>query len=192
MLIRPLSVFFYFFLGVLFSGTGIAAQAKAPSPLEKAVHMLFPKAVSERATVFLDPATRARVAKLTGQPFERGMVFRYLIRDRQGKLLATAYLDRHKVRSKPETVLGVVGLDGRLIRIRVLAFAEPKEYLPREGWYRQFDGKALGPELGLRRGIDAVSGATLSSRACTRAARRMLAIHRVLSLLHEEKNKEHE
>ncbi len=165
---------------LLLSLAGVAAQEKAVSPLERAVRNLFPKAVSERASTFLNKAQQARVAKLTGQTFERGMVFRYLVKDQAGKLLATAYLDRHKVRSKSETLLVVVGLDGRVKQVQVLAFAEPREYLPRKGWYRQFDGKALGPELRLRRGIDVVSGATLSSRACTRATRRVLAIHAVL------------
>lgn len=165
---------------LILSVAGVTSQEKAVSPLEKAVRLLFPKAECERASAFLSKAQQARVAEFTGQDFDRGMVFRYLVKNGDGKLVATAYLDRHKVRSKPETVLVVVGLEGRLQRVQVLAFAEPREYLPRASWYRQFDGKALGPELRLRRGIDAVSGATLSSRACTRAARRVLAIHRVL------------
>ncbi len=69
---------------------------------------------------------------------------------------------------------------GALARIEVLSFLEPEEYLPRPNWYGQFPGKPLGDELSEKRGIRAVTGATLTVRATVEAARRVLALHRVL------------
>ena len=59
-------------------------------------------------------------------------------------------------------------------------FAEPKDYLPRAKWYAQFVGCKLDGRLRLKRGIKGVTGATLTARATTGAARRMLALHQVL------------
>ena len=79
------------------------------------------------------------------------------------------------------TILHVRNLsDDTIRRIEVISFAEPLDYLPREGWYRQFDGRALDDELRLDRGIRAVTGATLTANATTAAARRVLAVHRII------------
>jgi Na+-translocating ferredoxin:NAD+ oxidoreductase RnfG subunit len=59
-------------------------------------------------------------------------------------------------------------------------FTEPPEYQTSERWLAQFNGRALDPELALKRGIRALSGATLSSQAATDAVRRVLAIHQRL------------
>jgi hypothetical protein len=74
----------------------------------------------------------------------------------------------------------VIAPAGTIARIEVLSFSEPEEYLPREHWYAQFPGKALNDELAMKRGIRPVSGATLTARATTEAARRVLALHQVL------------
>ena len=71
--------------------------------------------------------------------------------------------------------------EGAVFRIEVLSFSEPEEYLPREHWYGQFQGRKLDDDLAISRGIRAVSGATLTARATTEAARRVLALHAVLA-----------
>jgi hypothetical protein len=65
----------------------------------------------------------------------------------------------------------------------MLAFYEPEEYLPAERWLRQFDQKALSPDLQLRRDIHGIAGATLTSHAVTSGVRKVLAFFRVL--IHE-------
>jgi hypothetical protein len=62
-------------------------------------------------------------------------------------------------------------------RVEVVTFREPLEYIPRSGWYQQFEGESLSEELALKRGIRPVTGATLTARATTEAVRRVLAIH---------------
>ena len=88
---------------------------------------------------------------------------------REGEVVGTAYFDTHVVRTLAETVMVTVDRDGRVGRVEVLSFDEPPDYLPREPWYRQFDGRALDAELELRRSIRPVSGATLTARATTDA-----------------------
>jgi Na+-translocating ferredoxin:NAD+ oxidoreductase RnfG subunit len=74
-----------------------------------------------------------------------------------------------------------VDADGKVLRVEVLAFREPQDYLPRDLWYGQFDGKKLDDDLDVKRAIRGVTGATLTVRATTDAVRRILAIHRLLT-----------
>lgn len=75
----------------------------------------------------------------------------------------------------------VVDPANALARLEVLSFSEPEEYLPRPTWYGQFPGKTLSDELTPKRAIRPVTGATLTVRATTEAARRVLALHEVLA-----------
>jgi hypothetical protein len=122
----------------------------------------------------------AEAARLSGGPRPSALAAAY-VASKDGKLVGTAYFDTHLVRTLAETLMVVVSPAGTIARIEVLSFSEPEEYLPREHWYAQFPGKALDDELSTKRGIRAVSGATLTARATTEAARRVLALHQVVS-----------
>jgi hypothetical protein len=120
------------------------------------------------------------VQKDTGSDRPPGALVTYYAATRGGREAGTAYFDTHLVRTQAETLMVVVLPGGAIGRIEVLSFSEPEEYLPRERWYAQFSGRVLDDELAMRRGIRAVSGATLTARATTEAARRVLAIHHAL------------
>ena len=100
---------------------------------------------------------------------------------KDGRLVGTAYFDTHVVRTMTETLMVAVDPAGAIMRVEVLSFSEPEEYLPKEHWYAQFPGRSLDDDLSLTRGIRPVSGATLTARATTDAARRALALHQVLA-----------
>jgi Na+-translocating ferredoxin:NAD+ oxidoreductase RnfG subunit len=70
--------------------------------------------------------------------------------------------------------------DGALRSVRVLAFHEPTEYQPSERWLAQLGGKRLGPDLRLKRDIQGIAGATLSSQSVVRAVRTALALYQVV------------
>jgi len=84
------------------------------------------------------------------------------------------------VRTQPEAFLVVISPDGQVRDVRMLAFYEPREYLPPERWFEQFRHERLTPELSTRRKIHSIAGATLSSRAVTGGVRRALALFEVL------------
>jgi len=65
--------------------------------------------------------------------------------------------------------------------VEMISFAEPQEYLPRPAWLDQFDGRLLDEELALKRGIRGMTGASLTAISVTRGARRILALHAVIS-----------
>ncbi len=163
-------------LPVLFAGVAEARVLKTP---EEALALAFPGADVSKQAHYLTPEQKATLAT-QGLGEVPGLVFQYRIH-REGTLLAFAYLDTHRVRTLPETLLVVLNPEGQVLRVEVLAFAEPPDYLPRESWYRQFAGTGHGKPPRLGENVRPVSGATLTAQATTAAVRRVLAVHRVLA-----------
>lgn len=149
--------------------------------VEEALDLAFPGATIRRETLFLTDDQVREASELSGADVASALVTRYAATDADGVVVGHAYLDTHRVRTLPETLMIVVGPDGTVGRVEVVVFREPVEYMPREGWYRQYDGQELDDALSLKRDIRPVTGATLTARATTDAARRVLAIHRVVS-----------
>jgi Na+-translocating ferredoxin:NAD+ oxidoreductase RnfG subunit len=84
------------------------------------------------------------------------------------------------VRTVSEALLVALTPEGTVRSVRLLAFHEPEEYRPPSRWLAQFEGAHLGPGLRLGRDVHTIAGATLTSRAATRAVRRALVLHRLL------------
>ena len=161
------------------------AAASVLLSVDEALELAFPDCVVARESVFLTEAEMSTASTLAGLPRSSALVVRYVAM-RNKQLCGTAYFDTHRVRTLDETIVVVVKSDGTIGRIEVVSFSEPPDYLPRSGWYRQFDGRVLDDELELDRGIRAVTGATLTANATTAAARRVLAVHEVIEARSDE------
>ncbi|MFP6641535.1 MAG: FMN-binding protein, partial [Myxococcota bacterium] len=96
------------------------------------------------------------------------------------RLLGYAHIDVHTVRTKPEAFMVVLGPEAVIQQVRVLAFHEPLEYMPADRWYRTFFGQTREADLRIGFDVDAVTGATLTTRATIDSVRRMLAYYDVL------------
>lgn len=131
------------------------------------------------ATHWLTEEQRARAEELAGARVP-AVVHAHTAKDAQGRLLGTAYFDARTVRTHPQSLLLAVAPDGALARVAVLSFDEPEEYLPKPRWYASLAGRRLDAELQLKKGVHAVTGATLTARATVAAAREALALHQVL------------
>ena len=145
--------------------------------VEEALALAFPDATTERQTLFLSDEQRDRVAEDSGAEVSSALATRYVARGEDGAVRGWAYLDTHRVRTLPETVMVVLDADGTVRRVEVVTFREPLEYMPRKGWYEQYEGQELDDDLALKRDIRPVTGATLTARATTEAVRRVLALH---------------
>lgn len=156
------------------------AAARVLLTVEEALALAFPGAQVERRTVFLSSQQLARAEALGGLRPGSAIVHPYVAR-RDGAVVGTAYFESHVVRTLGETVMVTVDPSGRVGRVELLSFDEPPDYIPRVEWYRQFDGRSLDRELELRRAIRPVAGATLTARATTDAARRVLALHQAIA-----------
>ena len=160
------------FAVVLFA---VAAQARVLMTQEQALATPFPSGVKvERQKFFLTPQ-QLDAARKEGVDFNDQLIIRYAGSD--GRF---AYFDTHRVRTLPETVMIVVGKDGKVDRVDILSFDEPTDYFPKRRWLDQLLGRKLDPELSLNRAIRPISGASLSGRAIVNATRKVLALHKVL------------
>jgi hypothetical protein len=148
--------------------------------VEEALALAFEGCEVKRSTEYFDDERKQRVADLSKGDFDRGMLYPYAA-SRDGELIGTAYIDKHRVRTLSESVMFVIGTDGRIARIELLSFGEPPEYIPSERWYAQLIGKPLDDELFLKKDIRNLTGATLTARATVDAARRVLAAHQVIA-----------
>ncbi len=175
-----MAIFSRVFLSFVALASAVASSAKVFLTQEEALKLAFPGATIERKTAFLTPDESKDVAALSGAAPPSSLAVAY-VATKEGRLAGTAYFDTHVVRTQPETLMVVVTPEGKIGRVEVLSFSEPEDYLPRAHWYAQFPGKGLDEELSIKRGIRAVSGATLTARATTEAARRVLALHQVLA-----------
>ena len=104
---------------------------------------------------------------------------------RQGAPTGTAVQVEVTGKERPITFLVAVSPAGAVLGIEVLIYRESQGNDIRAGRFmKQFTGKTLAAPLKLGRDIDAVSGATLSSRATTYAAKKALALVAVVATAH--------
>ncbi len=152
---------------------------RAQLSMREALQSAFPApAVLERRTAFLRPEDLAAIQAAAGSDVVVSQrVITYYVARRDGAPVGVAYFDSHRVRTLNEVLMIVVQPDDRIRAIEVLRFAEPPDYHPREPWLEQFEGRVLDADLSLQSGIANMTGATLTSHAITRAARRVLALH---------------
>lgn len=168
-------------LAAVTAGPG-RAGAQTLMTQEEALDLAFPAPTRvERKTAYLSDAQLASARERAGDDveIEQGVVT-YYAGYRDGRPVGIAYFDVHRVRTKAEIVMIVVTPDARIERIDVLKFMEPPEYAAPEGWIDQLEGRPLDGELALKGAVRNLTGATLTARALTRAARRVLALHAVI------------
>jgi hypothetical protein len=69
--------------------------------------------------------------------------------------------------------------EGELRNVYTLAFHEPPEYQPPDRWFEQLYKRPLA-DMDFSKGVDGISGATLSTRAGIDSIRKVMAIYQVL------------
>lgn len=157
-----------------------SARGEVFASQAEALHAAFPTADRiEKRSVLLDDGQTREIEQRAKAPLETRLVTMHTAW-REGRALGYAFVDVHDVRTLPEALLVVITPEGKVAATRMLAFYEPKDYLPSPRWLRQFDSRSLGPELRVGGAIHGIAGATLSSRAVTNGVRRALALFAVL------------
>ena len=154
-------------------------QAQGISRAE-ALAGVYPGAQIRSEQVFLTAPQMKDATVKGGIAVTSALVARY-IASRDGQVIGRAYVDTHIVRTKKESLLISLDAAGRLLRVDVTAFLEPPEYRAPEPWLRQYQGRAIGPDVALNRAIRPIAGATLTARAANAAVRRVLAIDATLA-----------
>ncbi len=106
-------------------------------------------------------------------------IYRVYSASKNGKTLGYGILINRKVRSKNAVILYMMA-QNRLQDIEIIAFNEPKEYLPTKRWSAQFQNRDTDKMLHLSHEIPSISGATLSARSVTDASRIAFALYNQL------------
>lgn len=164
----------------LCSCVGLNAALIAGLPTQQeALSLAFPGAQLTRKEHFLTDAQAKQIQEQAGTALSGLWQVAYEAR-KEGKLVGVGFFDTHRVRTLNETALVAVSVEGKILRVEVVAFKEPEEYRAKEAWIHQLDGKRLDAELSLKRGIRPLAGATLTANALTDASRRGLALFQVL------------
>lgn len=166
------------FIRVVFGLAGAYASARVYVSLPDAVARMFPDASLEAEAVYLTGEQAAEAAKKAGTDLTGPVLYTHRVM-RDGREIARVYLDRHKVRTLPETLAIVLSPEGMVLGVEVLVFAEPETYKPRPVWLDLFKENSVETPPEYKRNIDGITGATLTGRAVTDAVRRALAVEAV-------------
>ena len=154
----------------------VVASARVFLARDEALHLAFPDAERvEPRDVVLTAEQHQHIEKLAGARLDSDLVTIY-VAWKAGQPSAYAVFDTHTVRTFPETFLVVLTADGAVSGAHILAFHEPEEYMPTDRWLERFKGQRLSEDLQVGRGVAAITGSTLSTRAVTSGIRRVLAI----------------
>ncbi len=132
----------------------------------------------EQLSLFPDEQQAAKIEELSKVKLESGL-FTFYVSKNQGKVQGYAAIETVTVRTKPETLMIVLNPDGELRNVTTLAFHEPPEYQPPERWFEQLYKRPL-TDMDFNKGVDGISGATLSTRATVTSVRKVMAIYQVL------------
>jgi len=155
----------------------LAIQGKKP---EEVLSEIYPNSKIEIKNITISDSQAEKVKELSGIKIENRLVTFYLVKV-NSKIKAYAYVDIHIVRTHPEVVLYVLNERGEIELIQILSFKEPPEYMADDNWLRYLKGKTIGKDLlRLRRDVPNMTGATLTSKAITDNARKVIALWKVI------------
>lgn len=142
---------------------------------DQALEQAFPRGSQiERKTLFLTADEGKRIEERAKSKVESKIVTYYIGRTDSG-ISGYAFFETHTVRTMPATYMVVLDANGSIIKVEILAFFEPDDYLPPRKWLDQFQGKQLDDRMWVKRGIRNISGATLSAQELVSGTRRILA-----------------
>lgn len=140
---------------------------------DEALHRAFPEATSvKRRSLVLTAEKIAAIERADQLKLKPGIIT-YFTGYRDAQLLGIATIDSGVVRTHQAVFMSVFTPEGILKDVFILAFHEPPEYIPSEGWFKQFHGKKRDEPLLPGKDIAGVMGSTLSVQAIAGSIRRM-------------------
>ena len=177
--IMTAKIFVFITLVFFLHGAG-DSSAKVLLTKGKALELVFPEADEiEKRHVFLTERQAKSISKMAKAEID-SRLYTFYIAKSGGKETGYAVIDTHTLRTLTETVMFVINPNGTLRHAEILAFFEPTDYMPSGKWINLFPGKTKLGRMKVGKGIPNITGATISARSFSRAARRVLAVYRVV------------
>jgi thiamine biosynthesis lipoprotein len=132
--------------------------------------------VARREAKSLTDGERKKLEASTGLRFPEPS-YNFLVVERRGQLVGYAVVLDEIGKSEPITTMVGITPDGKVSDVAVMVFRESRGWEVKEKRFvRQFHGKRVGDPIEVERDIINYSGATLSSKALTRAVKRSLQL----------------
>lgn len=183
-IVRFLLVFIIF--GFLLDLNVLHAKVRNYATNSEILESAFPGAEIEKRRVKLTPEMRKEIETLIKRRFFMRR-FSFYVAKRGGETLGYAAEANEIGKTKPITFMVILDKKGVVKRIDILVFRETQGYeIKNPRWRKQFVGKSLRDPFRLKRDIDNISGATLSSRAVTKGVKKVLAVFKVVRQILEE------
>jgi FMN-binding domain len=132
----------------------------------------------ETLSLFPDDPQMSTIQKEAKVKLDSGL-FTFYVGKEKDKILGYAAIETSTVRTKPETLMIVLSSEGELRNVYTLAFHEPPEYQPPERWFEQLKKRPL-VDMDFNKGIQGISGATLSTRAAVNSVRKVMAVYQTM------------
>lgn len=168
-----------FFLVIMLLASAAPSLAQVFYSKNEAMELAFGKGKTvDLLSLFPDDQQLAKIQELAKTKLESGM-FTFYVGKEQDKVLGYAAIESVTVRTKPETLMVVLTPAGDLRNVYTLAFHEPPEYMPPDRWFEQLYKRPLA-EMDFNKGVDGISGATLSTRAGLSSVRKVMAMYQVM------------
>ena len=147
---------------------------------DEALRLAFPDSDTiEKQSLFLSKTEVESIEKL-GRSKLDSRLFLFYVGKKNGEAIGYAAIDTHTVRTKSQTIIVVINPDGSLKYTEILAFFEPLEYKPTEGWINLFKDKKISDGIKIGYDIPNISGATLSSNGTANAVKKVLSVFEVV------------
>lgn len=118
----------------------------------------------KKETLHLSENELKKIKDETGVELPEADISLYRIREHD-KLSHWAVLLTQKVRSKDQTSLFLIDLNGKIKAIETIAFNEAIEYVPRKNWLNEFSGKGPEHKSKIADNIPMMTSATYTSQS---------------------------
>jgi hypothetical protein len=169
----------FIFLSLILVCAANPSFAKIFYSKNEAIELAFGKNTPvEMLSLFPDDVQVTKIQELAKVKLDSGL-FSFYVGKNQGSISGYAAIETMTVRTKPETLMIVLTPEGELRNVYTLAFHEPPEYQPPERWFNQLQKRPLA-DMDFNKGVDGISGATLSTRAAVSSVRKVMAIYQVM------------
>lgn len=142
---------------------------------EQALKAVFPGAEVKRKPVYLSKEEQSELSEESGVRLE-SRFYTFYEAKKNGKVVGYGTFYTDVVRTKEQTLFVAVDARHRVMDVRLISFFEPEEYHPPRRWLDILKGKGQSDAIRPGKDLPAMSGATLTARACADTTRMILAI----------------
>lgn len=170
-----------FLISTAYNLLPVPAHAVVYFTREEAIKDIFPASTGIREdTVILTDKQRKKAEEILGYKIkEERFTFIAVLKE---KTVVGYGLVLHVIgKELPITFMVAVDPDGKIAGVRVLAYRESEgSEIRYKRFLRQFIGKTIKAPLSIDRDIDAITGATLSSRSAAYAVKKTLTLYNII------------